>query len=106
MDPDNDLKLDFQELLKKIVKIVKLKKKLSVMVKSDENNSQVSNLVDKYDKEAFISSPPNLSTPLLTSTFKPLIAVPSSNFVAKSEDKNIKQLTEMMHSLAFLIHTF
>ena len=105
MDPDNNLELDFQELLKKTVKIVKLRKKLGGIIKSDKNNSQVSNLVDRCDKKAFLSSPPNSFVLFPTSTFKPLIIVLSSDFVARSEDKNVKQLTEMMQSLAFLVRT-
>ena len=105
MDSDDDLELDFQELLKKTIKIVKLRKKLSGMVKSDEKNSQVSDLVDRYDEEALISSPPNPSAPLPASTFKLPIAVPSSNLITRSEDTNVKQLTEIMQSLALSVHT-
>ena len=85
---------------------MKLRKKLGGMVKSDENNSQVNDLVDRCDEEAFISSPPNSSAPLPASTFKPPIAALSSSFVTKSKDKNVKQLTEMMQSLALSVRTF
>ncbi len=105
MEEKDDLELDFQELLKKTVKIVKLRKKLGGMVKSDKKNNQVSNLVDRCDEEALISSPPNPSAPLPASTFKPSIAVPSSNLVTRSEDTNVKQLTEMMQSLAISVRT-
>ena len=40
------------------------------MVKSDKTKSQVSDLVDKYDKKALISLLPNLFVPLPASTFK------------------------------------
>ena len=90
MDFDDDLELDFQELLKKIVKIVKLRKKLGGMVKSNKKNSQVSDLVDRCDKEILISSPLNLSTPLFASTFKPFITIPSSNLVTRLENTNVK----------------
>ena len=73
------------------------------MVKSNEKNSQVSNLVDGCDEEILISSLPNLSTSLPTSTFKPSIAVSSFNLVTRSEDTNVKQLTEMMQNLALSV---
>lgn len=60
------------------------------MIKSDKKNSQVSNLVDRYDEKALISLPPNLSALLLASTFKSPIAVPSSNLVTRLEDTNVK----------------
>ena len=84
---------------------MKLRKKLDGIVKSDEKNIQVSNLIDRYDKEALINSLSNSSASLLDSTFKSLVATFTVNFVAKSEDKNIKQLTEMMQSLALSICT-
>ena len=96
MNFDDDLELGFQKLLKKTVKIVKLRKKLGDMVKFDKKNSQITNLVDKCDKKALISLPSNPSIPLLTSTFKLLIAVPSFNLVIRSEDTNVKQITKMI----------
>lgn len=85
--------------------MIKLKRKLGGMVRSDEKNSQVSNLIDKCDQKALISSPPNAFAPLPASTFKPPVAVTNTNLVTKSEDKNVKELTEMMQSLAFLVRT-
>ena len=84
---------------------MKLRKKLGGIVKSDEKNIQVSNLIDKYDEKALINSLSNPSAPFLDSTFKSLAATSTVNFVAKLEDKNIKQLTEMMQSLALSICT-
>ena len=73
------------------------------MVKFDKKNSQVNNLVDKYNKKALISLPPNSSTLLFTLTFKPPIAVLSFNLITRSDDTNVKQLTEMIHSLALFV---
>lgn len=69
------------------------------MVKSDKRNSQVSDLVDRYDKEALISLPPNPSASFPSSIFKPFIAFTSSNFLTSPKNKNIKRLIEMMQSL-------
>ena len=105
LDPDDDLELDFQELLQKTTKMIKLKKKLGGMVRSDEKNSQVSDLVDRCDQEALIGSPPNAFAPLPASTFLPPVAAANTNVVSKSEDKNVKELTEMMQSLALSVRT-
>lgn len=75
---------------------MKLKKKLVGMIKSDERNSQMSNLIDKCNEQALINSPLNTSTTFPDSTFKTHILTSITNFLAKIEDKNIKQLTEMM----------
>lgn len=79
--------------------------KLGGMVRSDEKNNQVSDLVDRCDEEALISSSSNAFAPLLDSTFKPPVAASSANSVAKPEDKNVQQLTEMMQSLALSVRT-
>lgn len=73
------------------------------MVRSDEKNSQASDLVDRYDEEAFISSPPNAFAPLPDSTFKPPVTASSTDSATKPEDKNVKQLTKMMQSLALSV---
>ena len=87
------------------MKMVRLKKKLGGMVRSDEKNSQVSDLVDRCDEEALISSPPSISAPLPDSTFRPPVAASGANSVTKSDDKSVKQLTEMMQSLALSVRT-
>lgn len=96
MDPNDNLELDFQELLKMTINIVKLRKKLSSIIKFNKKNSQVSNLVDRCDKDALISSTPNPFTPLPNSIFKPPVTNSATNFIIKLEDKNVKQLIEMM----------
>lgn len=106
IDPDNDIKLYFWKLQKKIVKIVKLRKKLGDMIKSDKKNSQVSELVDRYHKKVLISSPPNPPLSFLASSFKSFITITSSNFMTKLDDEKIKQLTEIIQSLAFSVRIF
>lgn len=61
--------------------------------------------MDRCNQEALINSPPNVFTSLLTSIFLPLVAAANINMVSKSEDKNVKELTEMIQSLALLVHT-
>lgn len=85
--------------------MIKLKKKFNGMRRLDKKNSQVSSLVDRCNQEALINYPPNVFTFLLTSIFLPLVAAANINMVSKSEDKNVKELTEMIQSLALLVHT-
>lgn len=66
------------------------------MIKSDERNSQISNLVDICDKETLIDLPSNPSIPLPSSTFKSSITFSGTNFAARSEDTNVRQLIEMI----------
>ena len=87
------------------MKMIRLKKKLGGMVKSDEKNSQVSDLVDRCDDEAFISSPPSIFAILLDSIFRPPVAAFGANLITQLEDKSVKQLTQMMQSLVLFVHT-
>lgn len=80
-------------------------KKLNCMVKSDEKYCQVSNPIDRYNEEAMINSLPNPFVILSDSIFKPFVASLFTNFITKLEDKNIKQLTEMIQSLVLSIYT-
>lgn len=75
------------------------------MVQLDEKNSQVSNLMDRCDQKALISSPLNFFALLPAFIFLPLVAFANSNIISKSEDKNIKQLTKIMQSLALSVCT-
>lgn len=51
------------------------------MIKSDKKNSQVNNLINKYNKKVLINSPQNLFALLFISTFSPYMAVPNSHLV-------------------------
>lgn len=85
--------------------MVKPKKKLDDIVKSDKKISQVSNLVDRCDEEALISFLLNISVPFSNFTFRPPTAISSTNSIIESKNKNIKQLTKIMQSLALLVRT-
>lgn len=69
------------------------------MIKSNERNSQISNLIDRYDEEAMINNSPNYFTSFSNPTLKPPVITLTNNFIAKSQDKNVKQLTEKIPSL-------
>lgn len=60
------------------------------MVRSDEKNSKVSDLVDRYDQEALTSSLPNAFAPFLDSNFKPPVAASGANSGTKSVDRMLK----------------
>lgn len=67
-----------------------MKKTLNDIVKFDKKNRQVSNLVDRFDEKTLISSLPNPFTSFFNSTFQSLIAVLTTNFIAKLDDENYK----------------
>lgn len=62
---------------------MKQRKKWGGMIKSDGKNSYVSNLVDRYDEKALISSLSNPSASLLAPNFKLFIAVFCSHFATR-----------------------
>lgn len=78
LDPGEDLERKFQELLQKTMKIVELKKKLGGLVRSDGEDSLVSDLVDRCNHEAIISYQPNVFAPLSDSSFGPPFAASST----------------------------
>lgn len=71
-------------------------KKLSSIVKSGKRNSQVGDLVNRCNEKALINPSSNSFASLPDYIFKLPIARSTTNFTAQSEDKNVKQLTEMM----------
>lgn len=75
------------------------------MIKSDDKNSQVSNLVDRCNEETLISLLSNLFATLFASILKTSIIVPSSKFVTRLKDIIVKQLTEMIQSFALFVYT-
>lgn len=52
--------------------------------------------MDRCDSKALINLPPNAFALLFASTFLPLITAANIDMVSKSEDKNVKELTEMI----------
>lgn len=49
LDSDDDLKINFDDLLKKIIEPLKAKKKLVNIVQVEKENQEVENLVKKYN---------------------------------------------------------
>lgn len=76
--------------------MIKVKKKLGGIMRLDEKNSQVNNLVDRYDQKALICFLLNVFAPFFASSFLPPIVTANTNIVSKSEEKNVKKLIEMM----------
>lgn len=74
LDPDNDLNMDFADLLKKALRLLGAKKKLVDLVWTNKKSDRIEDLVDKYEKKIQISSAINYSTPLPESAFQPPVA--------------------------------
>lgn len=70
LDPDNNLPMDFVNLLKKALGLLGAKKKLVDLVWTDKKSDQIKDLVDKYEKKTQISSAANYSTFLPKSVFQ------------------------------------
>lgn len=75
------------------------------MIRFDKKNSQISDLVDRYDQKTLVSSLLNLFPPLPTSIFVLPIAIANFYMVFKWKKKNLKELIKIMQSLAILIYT-
>lgn len=75
------------------------------MVKSDEENSQATNLVDRCDEKVLINFSLNLFTLFSDSIFRIPIATSTTIVIAKLEDRNIQQLIEILQSLDLFIYT-
>lgn len=56
LDPDNDLHMDFTDLLKKALGLLGAKKKLVDLVRTDKKNGRIEDLVDKCENKTQISS--------------------------------------------------
>ena len=69
LDPDDDLHMDFADLLKKALGLLGAKKKLVDLVRTDKKSDQIEDLVDKCEKKTRISSATNYSAPLPESAF-------------------------------------
>ena len=108
LDPDNDLHIDFADLLKKALGLLGAKKKLVDLVWTDKKSKWIEDLVDKYEKKTRISSVTNYSAPLPKFAFQPPVAtfIPTTYSGAADSwpvDKKIDQLIEMMQSLALSV---
>ncbi len=74
LDLDNDLNMDFDDLLMKAMGLLGVKKKLASLVQVEKRSQEVENLVEKCDHKTRISSTPNCSfMQSLIHTFQPPI---------------------------------
>lgn len=110
LDPDDDLHMDFADLLKKALGLLGAKERLVDLVRTDKKTDRIEDLVDKCDTKTRISSGANYSTPLPESAFQPPVAtiIPTAYPGAadpRPVDKKIDQLTEMMQGLALSVRT-
>ena len=111
LDPDDDLNMDFEDLLKKAMGLLGAKKKLASMVQVEKESQGVEDLVEKCNQGTRISSTPNrLITPPSVSTHQPLNFPAVTLFQTTSADyrpvdRKIDHLTEMMKGLALSVRT-
>lgn len=110
LDPDNDLHMDFADLLKKALELLGVKKKLVNLVWIDKKSDKIEDLVNKYEVKTQICSPANFSASLPASAFQPSITMPIPTIYSgiadpRPVDSKIDQLIEMMQKLALSIHS-
>ena len=109
LDPDNDLNIDFDHLLKKAMALLGAKKKLASLVQVEKRSQEVEDLVEKCDYKTRISSIPNrrfMQSPI--SIFQPPIRpthtpvqIGSADY--QPVDKKIDHLTKIMKVLALSV---
>ena len=111
LDPDNDLNMEFDDLLKKAMGLLGAKKKLASLVHVEKEGQEVEDLVEKCDYKTRVSPTPNhLLTPPSVPAYQPPIlpaitSVQTSSADYRPVDKKIDHLTEMMKSLALFVWT-
>ena len=110
LDPDDNLHMDFTDLLKKALGLLGAKKKLVDLVCTDKRMNRIEDLVDKCEKNTRISSAINHSTLLPESAFQPPVAVPINTVSSSAAhfqplDKKLDQLTEMFQGLLLSVRT-
>ncbi len=71
LDPDDDLHIDFDDLLKKVMGLLGAKKKLASMVQVEKESQGIEDLVEKCNQRTRISSTPNVTPPSVP-TYQPL----------------------------------
>lgn len=110
LNPDNDLNINFANLLKKTLGFLRTKKKLVDLVQIANKSDQIEDLVNKCEKKTQISFVTNYFTLLPKSAFQPLVAtlITKIYFGAvdlQPVDRKIDQLIEMIQGLALSIRT-
>lgn len=107
LDPNDNLHMDFINLLKKALGLLGAKKKLVDLVCIDKKTDHIEDLIDKYEKNIQISSAINHSTFLPKFAFQPPVAVPinitySNRTHSQSLDKKLDQLIRTIPRPCFI----
>ncbi len=111
LDSDDDLNKDFDDLLKKAMRLLGAKKKLARIVQVEKNSQEVEDLVEKCNYKTQISSTPNrLNTqPPIPYYQPPILSAPPSVQTIGADyrpvSKKIDNLTEMMKGLTLSVET-
>lgn len=109
LDPDDNLNMEFADLLKKAIELLRAKKKLACLVHIEKKGQKIENLVEIYDNKTRINSTSNclflsLSIPTHQPPILPVIALfEASGTDYWPVDTIIDQLIEMMKALALSI---
>ena len=111
LDPDDDVNIDFDDLLKKAMRLLIVKKKLSNFVHVEKESQGVEDYVIKCECKSRISSNPScfVMPPLIPAYHSPNFPSPLSVQIIgtdyRPDDKKIDYLTEMMKGLALSVWT-
>lgn len=107
---DDDLYIDFADLLKKALGLLGAKKKLVDLVWTDKKSNRIEDLVNKYEIKTQINSTANYSSFLPVFAFQPSVTmhIPTtycSISDSRPADNKINQFTKIIQSLALSIRT-
>ena len=109
LDPDDDLNMDFDDLLKKAMGLLGAKKKLASMVQVEKESQRIEDLVEKCNQRTRISSTPNVTPPSVPThqplNFSATTSVQISGADYRPVDRKIDHLTEMIKGLAISVRT-
>lgn len=109
LDPDNDINMDFEDLLKKAMRFLMAKKKLVSLVHVKKESQGAEDLVVKSDYKSWIGFNPSsfmTPSPVLTyhlPNFQFATSVQMSDADYQPVEKKIDHLTKMMRGLALLV---
>lgn len=80
LDPDDDLNMDFDDLLKKAMGLLGAKEKLASLVQVEKESQGVEDLVEKCDYKTRISSTPNrlVTSPSIPTYQPPIFSAPNA----------------------------
>ena len=86
LDSDDDQHMDFADLLKKALGLLRAKKKLVDLVCTNKKSDYIENLVEKYETKTQISSAVNYSTLLPESAVQPPVAISRNTMYSNAAD--------------------